>query len=874
MPTEPLTESLPGGARPDAEPPQGPPRTAVALPWQGAVAGVAAAVAYFIGCALTLVVIMATGAASDLAESAGGLGSPLGSAAEDVPQRALSLLPAAAAQLGAMGLLGTVEGQASLGLLGQWSMASFGIPSGLTLMAGALVVFAAWLQRFLAPLSDVRKRLAQALALGGGFAAGTTIAAAALPLQFDEMGITARASAGGFVPFLAALVLGSAAAWLGFGLPGRWGARNAADVSPAIRLSPAAARVLAVVRPGLWTIAAHALVFLLVALPAAWIVGGVQGGWPTTVSAILWLGHALALAFAVGHLAGASAESSVPGGGSNVLYHLFAADQGAPPAAAWLLVVLALVAVVVSGTVLAVARGERRRDWASAWVSPAVFALAALLAAGFFHASTRITAAFFMGSGTIEASVGAPWWLAFVTAGWGLLAEVVSRTVAPYLLGLLPERHLARAAALVAPPAVPAVTTATAPVAPSEASPSSAAAVVAATDDAGPAPSAAHSPVEVRTLSPRGRKRLAAAVVAVAGAGALVAVAAIVLAVVRAGNGPEATVRAYLDDVIAGRAQEAVEEVSPNVPNDARALLADEVYQKASGRIDTYSVVSTQTRGDAALVEVELGQDGRTQRHTFTVSKREPGLLDDNWTVDSGSLVRPITVSVNVKNPQLLVNGVAVQAAPSEVRVSSGAWGSGSEATKRPDGWPSDRATTATFYALPGVYTVGLGQQSPLIEAAEESVPLTIGAQAPASAQLQARPSEAFRDQLDASVTALVDRCLARTALSPSIVDRECPFSRMGWSGYDYRNVRWTLTRPATYEVGGRAYSDGAIQVRPKASGTAEVSYERKSTSVYAKDEPYRGESESDSFELEGVALVKDGKVEFQYVPYGNYVPR
>ena len=69
-------------------------------------------------------------------------------------------------------------------------------------------------------------------------------------------------------------------------------------------------------------------------------------------------------------------------------------------------------------------------------------------------------------------------------------------------------------------------------------------------------------------------------------------------------------------------------------------------------------------------------------------------------------------------------------------------------------------------------------------------------------------------------------------------------------------------------------YSDGAIQVRPKASGTAEVSFGRKSASVYAKDEPYRGEQESDSFEIEGVAMVKDGRVEFQYVPWGNYMPR
>ncbi|WP_430297788.1 hypothetical protein [Sinomonas sp. B1-1] len=831
-----------------------------AVPWEGAVAGVAAGLVFLALCLASVLLAAAGGAVQSVGNSLPGVG-------DAVPEGAVGAVVGVAAQVGAMALLGTSEGRASAGLGMQGSVSAFVVPFGLTVVAAVLALWAGAVQARLAPAPSVAVRAAQSGALGVGFAATTTAIAASARVHSVEPGTTLDLSAAGVVPFLVALVLGAATGWIGSGI-GR-------PSTPRPLTGSQTSSVAALLLPPVKACAAHLLVFSLIAAPVAWIVGGVQGGWGATLSGPLWLGHAVAGAFTIGHVGGISAGSSATMRGDG-LYYFLAGDGGPVPVwAAWLLVVLALVATAVAGAVLSVARGAAAGDRRSAWTGPVAYAFAGLVILGVFHVSVDVTFSAFLGTGSARVSAGPSAWSPLVLAGWGLLAEVASRTLAPYALGALPAPVLAGLGRRLGPQAPPAGTPA-----PDGhgAVLSAAASGEAPTHDAGAAAAAGTAPAAspaLRTLSPRARKRALVVAVAVVGVGLLVGAGAIAVAVVKVGKGPDAVVRAYLDDVVAGRAEAAMEKVSPNVPNESRALLSDDVYGKAGGRIDRYSVVSTESAGNASTVVVELSQGGRTERQTFTVSKRDPSLLDDHWTVDSGSLVRPLTVAVNTKNPKVLANGTAVSTGASDVKVGNSYAFGAADAPTGPDGWLSDRTTAMTFYALPGEYTFGIDTGSPLLEVPEQRLRVAIGAQAPATAGLRAAPSRAFQDQLDASVKAFLDRCAARTELSKSSSssDSACPFDRSAWSGYDYRNVHWSITKAPAYTVGDRVYSDGAVAVQPKAPGAAELTYQSKSTSSYAKDSPYTDTKDSTSIYLYGVAKVRDGKVEFQYAPYGSYTP-
>ncbi|WP_369046761.1 hypothetical protein [Sinomonas sp. P10A9] len=827
----------------EAKPPAPAPANRFTIPWQGAAAGVAAGVAaglaFFLLCLATVLLAAAGGAVESVGKSVPAVG-------DAVASEAAGAVAAIAAQLGAMALLGSAEGHASAAFGVQGSASIFAVPAGLTLVAALLALAAGALQARFSPATSVAERAAQAGALGLGFAVTTTVIAASAPVRSASSGAAVDLSAAGFVPFLVALMLGAGMAWLGSGM-GR-------EQVPKPAVGTQVARLAAMVLPGAKACAVHLLAFSVIAVPAAWIAGGIQGGWGATLSALLWLGHAAAGAFTIGHLGGIAGGSAFGAVRNEGLYYFLAGDSGPVPVwAAWLLVVLAILVTMVAGTVLALARGASSQDWRPAWVGPVVYGLAGLGILGLFHVSMSATFSAFLGAGSVQASAGPAGWFPLVLAGWGLLAEAASRVMAPSLLAALPGPVLAALGRAVGPTAVPA-------------------------HDAAPSPSAPPAPAAlpaVGTLSPRARKRALVALAVVVGVGLLVGAGAVALAVVKAGRGPDAVVRAYLDDVVAGRAQGAMGKVSPNVPNESRALLSDDVYGKAGGRIDRYSVVSTESKGTSSSVVVELSQGGRTERTTFMVSKRDPNVFDDNWAVDSGSLVRPVKVTVNTKNPKMTANGSAVTAAGPDVNVGSSYSLGSASAQTGPDGWLSDRTTTLTFYALPGQYAFGVDTGSPLLDGAEQRVTVAIGAQAPASATLKAAPSKEFRDQLDASVKAFLDRCAARTALSVStgFSDAECPFDRSGWSGYDYRNVHWSITKAPTYAVGDRVYSDGAVAVEPKTTGTAELSYQSKSTSSYAKDSPYTDTKDTLSISLYGVAKVKDGKAEFQFVPYGIYKP-
>ena len=100
MPTDPLTETQTVEVRPDAEPQQmvqQPHPVTLAIPRQGAVAGVAADATYLVLGITTLLVIGASGIVDVLAKSAGTQGTSLPIDGPGLSAATLSMLPAMAA---------------------------------------------------------------------------------------------------------------------------------------------------------------------------------------------------------------------------------------------------------------------------------------------------------------------------------------------------------------------------------------------------------------------------------------------------------------------------------------------------------------------------------------------------------------------------------------------------------------------------------------------------------------------------------------------------------------------------------------------------------------------------------------------------------
>jgi uncharacterized cupin superfamily protein len=868
------------------------------VPWQGALAGVAAGLVFFAVC-WALAGAVLSGVASQIQSSvpmASGLLGNVGGISASV-----------GAQLAELSFFGTISGGYTAFITGGTASFAFA-PVVLTLLGLALAGLGGFLVPRFGPSTSWQERLAQAIAVGVGLSVVLTVLAGSMPLAANVVGVSASFTAAGPVPFIVSLLFGAFAAW--------WGSGIRRPASPRIPAGPRRLRdAWALLRPGAFAYLAQTLLFVVVAVPVLLVVAGITGGLPSVLAFPFWLAHTVAGAFSLGHLGGITVgtSTSTSASGSEGTVSLFSsglsqvmpwmsssANSGAvvPVWVAVLLVLLALVCAVGAAIVLSALRRGSEYQASQWWAVPVSYAASALVGTWVF----QVTASAGAGTVTTGFHAGAAWWLPLILAVWGLAVEAASRFAVPYLLGLLPSSIVGRVEALatrispvVRPTAAPAAATGASSTVPAAAAEESilmkdstissaeAPAEVSPTplEDAlvepGGSPAgttASETGVAVRKMSPKGRKRALVILAAVGGAGVLAAAGALTLTLAKASKGPDAPVRAFLDDLVAGRAQAALEKASPDLPNDSRSLLTDEIYAKATGHIDKYSVISTETKDTTATVVVELGQDGRSQRQTFTLSKHDPNLFDDNWTLEPGALIQPVQLTVNTKNPKISINGV--QAKPASTK-AIGSYSSSSSSTGSdtvPDGWLTPLSTQETFYALPGTYKVTLDTGSPLIAAQDTSFTVALGAQAVPGAQVAAAVTKEFRTQLDASVKALLDKCTARTTAPASSSKSDgCPFGMYSSSSYDYRNVKWTITSQPTYKVGNNVYSDGAVDIEDDATGKAEVTYQKKFTDTFFHDD-WSDSKDSDSIYLRGVATVKDGKVQFQYLgSFSTYTP-
>jgi hypothetical protein len=328
-----------------------------------------------------------------------------------------------------------------------------------------------------------------------------------------------------------------------------------------------------------------------------------------------------------------------------------------------------------------------------------------------------------------------------------------------------------------------------------------------------------------RELSAKGKKR---ALVALSAVGAVVVLAVgSVVAVNAVKAGPDQLVREYVQALVDGDAEKALGILDPDIPNEERVLLTNEVFRAAGNRVEGFEVLSSKVSGESAVVHVELRQGGRKHEQAFSLRKNQPELLDDNWTFGSTPLQR-VAVTADAAVKSLSINGVTV-----------------------PTGQENENAFSTYFSvpAFPGSYSVGLPEDEKYLAAAKQEVLVAVGS-APQAAE-DAKLTVTASEHLQAETSRQVDAALAACAKSTEMDPQGCPFS--GFAFGDIRNVKWSITSEPDYTM-QRSF-DGTWRLSGATPGEASVTYERNAS--FSRTSPeWEKESDQVDFYLRGSVSV------------------
>jgi len=287
------------------------------------------------------------------------------------------------------------------------------------------------------------------------------------------------------------------------------------------------------------------------------------------------------------------------------------------------------------------------------------------------------------------------------------------------------------------------------------------------------APLQTATPVPARPRRKLGRGPLIG-IIAGGAAVVLLAVAGVVgYSVGTSTHSADRPVRAFLDDLSAGKVEDALK--TAGIDHDkGDVLLTDAAYAKAKGRVTGYRIAATRDDGDTATVTAYLRQGGRDVSSTFTLDKTgtDWGVFPV-WELEAPKLG---AVDVSLRGPagaKVLVGGQGV--------------------TTSKDG-------TATLTALPGTYDVAVDGGKWYSADATTATVAGFGGTASSPVSMTTKLTSAGEQSAKDAVNAWVDGCIASTDAAP----KGCSFYAYGEdSAYTYTNQKWTLdTRPAV-SVGG-----------------------------------------------------------------------
>lgn len=179
---------------------------------------------------------------------------------------------------------------------------------------------------------------------------------------------------------------------------------------------------------------------------------------------------------------------------------------------------------------------------------------------------------------------------------------------------------------------------------------------------------------ELQQQSRRQKRRWIVIIIAIVCIGLLVAAGFITRAVGNSSTyGPEARAKAYLQAVVDGDVDHALELYRPNLSTDQRALLTSEVFGASPARPTAFTIDGTTISGDTATVNADLTIDSKSYPVTITLQKRgHQAVIFDDWTFTEGGMQK-----IAVSSPEAVdtVNGVKVQlGSAKEISVLPGAY--------------------------------------------------------------------------------------------------------------------------------------------------------------------------------------------------------
>ena len=255
-------------------------------------------------------------------------------------------------------------------------------------------------------------------------------------------------------------------------------------------------------------------------------------------------------------------------------------------------------------------------------------------------------------------------------------------------------------------------------------------------------------------------------------------------------------VRAFLDDLTAGKVTAALS--AAGIEHDAAdLLLTDAAYAKATDRVTGYRIAATRDDGDTATVTAYLRQGGHDVSSTFTLDK-----TGSDWGLF------PVW---KLEAPRLGAVDVSVRG-PSGAKVSVG----GQATTTSKDG-------TVTLTALPGTYDVALDGGKWYAADATKATVSGFGGTASSPVAMTTKLTAAGEQAAKAAVDGWVDGCIASTDVAP----KGCSFYAYGEdSAYTYTNQKWTLDARPTVAVGDWVSSGWLVTTTAmgRATFTADIS--------------------------------------------------
>jgi len=293
------------------------------------------------------------------------------------------------------------------------------------------------------------------------------------------------------------------------------------------------------------------------------------------------------------------------------------------------------------------------------------------------------------------------------------------------------------------------------------------------------------------------RRGALVAVVAGGAAAVLLLVAGVAgYAVQSSSHAADRPVRAFLDDLTAGRVADALR--AAHVEHGKQdVLLTDAAYARAADRVTGYRIAATRTDGDTATVRAYLRQGGRDVAATFTLDRTDTDWgVFPVWELQAPELGR---VELSVRGP----GGTPVEVAGQHVRTSG-------------DG-------AARLAALPGTYAVAV-DGGKWFTAEEGSARVSgFGATGTVPVSMTTELTAAGERAAQQAVDRWVDGCIASTDPAPS----GCSFYAYGEDPtYTYTNQKWTLEQRPEVTVGGWLSRGWAVSTTTlgRATFTADIS--------------------------------------------------